>query len=160
MDVFLKKMRNIKIEDAICVKITIYKDYHADEVIYYRNKLPARIVSKWRWYFEYVAARVKVSNPRRKVELFIGPQTLLQGQEYIDARRATLLQAKKSKMKQLQNTPINDDLFSFGRQEQDRKIQNVQGEIDALERGEFNYYVPPEYINVVKKWITHKTNKI
>lgn len=37
MDVFLKKMRNIKIEDAICVKITIYKDYHADEVIYYRN---------------------------------------------------------------------------------------------------------------------------
>lgn len=95
MDVFLKKMRNIKIEDAICVKITIYKDYHADEVIYYRNKLPARIVSKWRWYFEYVAARVKVSNPRRKVELFIGPQTLLQGQEYIDARRATLLQAKK-----------------------------------------------------------------
>lgn len=85
MDVFLKKMRNIKIEDAICVKITIYKDYHADEVIYYRNKLPARIVSKWRWYFEYVAARVKVSNPRRKVELFIGPQTLLQGQEYIDA---------------------------------------------------------------------------
>lgn len=143
-----------KIEDALCVKITIYKGCHADEVIYYRNKLPMRIVSQWRWYFEYIAALVKVSNPRRKVELFIGPQTLLQGQEYIDARRVTLLRAKKSKMKQLQNTPINDDLFSFGRQVQDGKIQAVQGEIDALERGEFNYYVPPEYINSIKKWIT------
>ena len=39
-------------------------------------------------------------------------------------------------------------------------MQNVQGEIDALERGEFNYYVPPEYINTIKRWITHKTNKI
>lgn len=143
-----------QLADAICVKITIYKGYQADEVIYYRNKLPMRIVSQWRWYFEYLAALVKVSNPKRKVELFIGPQTLLQGQEYIDARRVTLLRAKKSKMKQLKNTPINDDLFSFGQQEQDRKIQNVQGEIDALERGEFNYYVPPEYINAIKKWIT------
>lgn len=143
-----------KIEDALCVKITIYKGCHADEVIYYRNKLPMRIVGQWRWYFEYIAALVKVSNPRRKVELVICNQTLLQGQEYIDARRVTLLRAKKSKMKQLQNTPINDDLFSFGRQAQDVEIQAVQGEIDALERGEFNYYVPPEYINSIKKWIT------
>lgn len=43
-------------EDTICIKITIYKGCHADEVIYYRNKLPIRIVSQWRWYFEYIAA--------------------------------------------------------------------------------------------------------
>lgn len=54
-------------EDTICIKITIYKGCHADEVIYYRNKLPIRIVSQWRWYFEYIAARVKVNNPKRKV---------------------------------------------------------------------------------------------
>lgn len=153
-------MKKINGEDAICIKITIYKGYHPDEVIYYRNKLPMRIVNQWRWYFEYIAALVKVSNPRRKVELIICNQTLLQGQEYIDARRATLLRAKKSKIKQLQNTPINDDLFSFTRQSHNEKMQSVQSEIDALERGEFNYYVPPEYINTIKKWITHKTNKI
>lgn len=147
-------MKKIKGEDAICIKITIYKGYHPDEVIYYRNKLPMRIVNQWRWYFEYITALVKVNNPRRKVELVICNQTLLQGQEYIDARRATLLRAKKSKIKQLQNTPINDDLFSFTRQSHNEKMQNVQGEIDALEQGEFNYYVPPEYINTIKKWIT------
>lgn len=142
------------VEDAICVKITIYKGVHADKVIYYRNKLPMRIVSQWRWYFEYIAARVKVCNPRRKVELFIGPQTLLQGQEYIDARSITLLRAKESKLKKMQDTVINDDLFSFARQDQDNKMQDVQAEIDALKRGEFNYYVPPEYINTIKEWIT------
>ena len=113
-----------------------------------------RIVNQWRWYFEYITALVKVNNPRRKVELVICNQTLLQGQEYIDARRVTLLRAKKSKIKQLQNTPIDDDLFSFTRQSHNEKMQNVQGEIDALERGEFNHYVPPEYINTIKKWIT------
>lgn len=144
-------MKKIQGEDAICIKITIYKGYHPDEVIYYRNKLPMRIVSQWKWYFEYLAALVKVHNPRRKVELTICAQTLLQGQEYINARRATLLRAKKSKIKQLQNTSINDDLFSFTRQSHNEKMQNVQDEIDALERGEYNYYIPPEYINNIKK---------
>lgn len=71
-----------------------------------------------------------------------------------DTERVTLLRAKKSKIKQLQDTPIDDDLFSLTRQSHNEKMQNVQGEIDALERGEFNYYVPPEYINTIKKWIT------
>ena len=43
--------------------------------------------------------------------------------------------------------------FGFARDEQDRKIQAVQGEINALKRGEFNYYIPPTYINKIKKWI-------
>lgn len=42
-----------------------------------------RIVSKWKWYFEYLAALVKVNNPRNRVELTIGAQDLLQGKEYI-----------------------------------------------------------------------------
>lgn len=37
--------------------------------------------------------------------------------------------------------------------ERDAKIASVQAEIDALERGEFNYYVPPTYINKIKEWL-------
>ena len=140
-------------DNQICVKIVIYKGCNDGEVIYYRNKLPMWIIEQWRWYFDYLAALIKVSNPRRKVELTICAQILKQGQEYIDEKRETLLRAKKSRLNKLKNTPIQEDFFGFARNEQNRKIQAVQGEINALERGEFNYYVPPTYINKLKKWI-------
>lgn len=140
-------------DNQICVKIVIYKGCNDGEVIYYRNKLPMWIIEQWRWYFDYLAALTKVNNPRRKVELTICAQTLKQGQEYIEEKSKTLLRAKTSKLKELQNTPVQDDIFGFARDEQYRKIKAVQGEIDALERGEFNYYVPPTYINKLKKWI-------
>ena len=140
-------------DNQICVKITIRKGCNDWEVIYYRNKLPMWIIKQWRWYFEYLAALVKINNPRKKVELIICVQTLKQGQEYIEGKSETLLRAKTAKLKKLQNTPVQDDFFGFARDEQDRKIKAVQGEIDALKRGEFNYYVPPTYINKIKKWI-------
>lgn len=141
------------IDNQICVKITIRKGVCDYDVIYYRNKLPLWVVEQWRWYFDYLAALVKVNNPRLKVELTICAQTLKQGQEYIEEKTKTLLRAKKAKLKRLKNTPVQDDLFNYASKEQDRKIQAVQGEIDALNRGEFNYYVPPTYINSIKKWI-------
>lgn len=140
-------------DNQICVKISIRKAWSDWEVIYYRNKLPMWIIEQWRWYFEYLAALVKVNNPRKKVELIICVQTLKQGQEYIEEKSKTLLRAKTAKLKKLQNTPVQDDFFGFARDKQDRKIKAVQGEIDALERGEFNHYVPPTYINKIKKWI-------
>jgi hypothetical protein len=111
------------------------------------------IIEQWRWYFDYLAALVKVNNPRLKVELTVCAQTLKQGQEYIEEKSRTLLRAKKSKLKKLQNTPVQNDFFNFAKDEQDRKIKAVQGEINAIERGEFNYYVPPTYINRIKNWI-------
>lgn len=59
------------IENPICVKITIFKGHHADEVVYYRNKLSVSMIEKWRWYFEYLAALIKVNNPLRKTEQVI-----------------------------------------------------------------------------------------
>lgn len=141
------------IDNQICVKIIIYRSCNDGEVIYYRNKLPMWIIDQWRWYFEYLAALVKVNNPRRKVELIICAQTLKQGQEYIEEKSKTLLRAKKSKLKKLQNAPVYNDFFNFAKEEQDEKIKAIQGEINALERGEFNYYVPPTYINRIKNWI-------
>ncbi len=140
-------------DNQLCVKITIRKDCNDWEVIYYRNKLPMWIIEQWRWYFDYIAALVKVSNPRLKVELTVCAQTLKQGQEYIEEKTKTLLRAKKSKLKRLQNTPVQDDLFHFHRERLDKVIQDLQEAIRALELGVFNYYVPPTYINKLKNWI-------
>ena len=74
-------------------------------------------------------------------------------EEYIEEKSKTLLKAKRTKLKTLQNKPVQNDLFNYAKQEQDSKIQTVQSEINALEQGEFNYYVPPTYINRIKEWI-------
>lgn len=137
----------------ICVKIMVYEGFYVEEVVYYRNKLPMWIVEQWKWYFEYLAARIKVRHPRRKVELVICVQNLLQGQEYIDAKTASFLKAKKSHLKRLQERPMVPDLFGSNQIARDEKIKALTAEIEALERGEFNYYVPQTYINNIKEWI-------
>lgn len=137
----------------ICVKITIYKGSHADEVVYYRNKLPFEIAEKWKWYFEYIAALVKVNNPKRKVELAMCVQTLLQGQEYIEAKSKTMLRAKRGLLNRLKQGVVDEDLFGFNQQRNEEKRKRIENEIAALERGEFNYYVPQTYINKIKQFI-------
>lgn len=137
----------------ICVKIMVYDKCHVDEVVYYRNKLPMWIVEQWKWYFEYMAARIKVRHPRRKVELVICAQTLLQGEEYIKVKSASLLKAKKSRLTKLIERPVAADLFGFSQEVRNKKIEALRAEIKALERGEFNYYVPQTYINNIKEWI-------
>lgn len=131
----------------------VYGKCHVDEVVYYRNKLPMHIVEQWKWYFEYVAARIKVKHPRRKVELVICAQTLLQGEEYIEAKTLSLLKSKRNMLKRLQERPVTPDLFGFNQEARQEKIEKCAKEIDALERGEFNYYVPQTYINNLKEWV-------
>ena len=96
----------------ICVKITVYKGYHADRVVYYRGQISIDMLEKWRWYFEYLAARIKVKHPRRKVELTICPQTLPLGDEYVQEKIKNLLRHRRSKLQKLINTPVASDLFS------------------------------------------------
>ena len=48
---------------------------------------------------------------------------------------------------------IEDDLFSMAKADNEAKIESVRREIEALERGEFNYYVPPTYINKIKLYL-------
>ena len=146
-------MTEIKEEPQICVKIMVYNKCHVEEVVYYRNKLPMWGVEQWRWYFEYLAARFKVSHPRRKVELVICAQTLLQGDEYIKEKTASLLKSKTSRLKRLIESPTANDLFGFCALDRQNKISSIRSDIKALERGEFNYWVPPTYINNIKAWI-------
>lgn len=139
---------------GIAVKINIYKGSWVEEVIYYRYNQPLQFVQRWMWYFEYLAALVKVHNPHRKVELIICSQdNMLCGEDYISEKTKNLLRAKKRKLKQTRHGYYEDDLFGFTKAERENKLSDIQEEIDALERGEFRYYVPPTEINNIKKWI-------
>lgn len=141
----------MKYKDGVAVKIVIYSGYLAEETIYYRYDMPMRIVEKWKWYFEYLAAIVKRANPRRKVELIIcAQQDCLCGADYVSERTKNLLRAKNIKLKKLCMGEIEDDLFSMAKADNEAKIESVRREIEALERGEFNYYVPHIYINKIK----------
>ncbi len=142
-----------KIDNQIFVKISVYNGTHVDKVVYYRNKLPVFIVEKWRWYFEYLAARIKVKHPRRKVELTICPQTLLQGDEFVQEKIKNLLRHRRSRLKKLIESPVETDLFSLNADERQREINQVKSEIESLEKGEYNGYIPPVYINEIKNWI-------
>lgn len=42
------------------------------KVVYYRSDMTSEQFMKWKWYFEYRAAKYKVLNPREKVELLTG----------------------------------------------------------------------------------------
>lgn len=139
------------------VKITVYKSLTlADEVVYYRSNLSLDFVNNWKWYFEYLAALVKVYNPYRPVKTVICQQDLLIGKEYISQKSITLLRAKKSRLKKLQSTTSESDLFGADQRKRDEKTLLLQDEIEALERGEFNYWYPVDYINKVKKWTSNK----
>ena len=143
-----------KTQSGVAVKINIYSGCWIEEVIYYRYNQPLQFVERWKWYFEYLAALVKVHNPHRKVELIICAQSdVLCGADYISDKTKTLLRAKKSKLKKMVTGRYEDDLFGFAKVEHDNKISDIQEEIDALDRGEFRYHIPPTEINNIKKWI-------
>lgn len=145
------------------VKITIsMKNYPiVEEVVYYRGNMNVQQAYKWRWYFEYLAALVKVANPHRKVNLItIDDNDLLLGEEYKQKKIKTLLSARKGQLKKLQNTIIEDDLFGIKSAEHAEKIAKKKEEVEKLERGEFDGWVPSTYKNTIKKWINHETKRI
>ncbi len=125
-----------------------------DEVVYYRADLKMSLALRWSWYFEYLAALVKVKHPKRKVNLIITrkPDELKLGDEYIAEKTKTLLKAKRGQINRLTKDSTTD-LFGFADSDRQEKIGKIQSEIDALERGEFPYYYPVERKNVIKKWI-------
>lgn len=60
------------------VKISVSSETnysHIDDVVYYHSGMSADFVQRWLWFFEYLAARVKVANPKRKVVFYKGHKT-------------------------------------------------------------------------------------
>lgn len=142
-----------------CAKITISMLQNPgipEEVVYYNGNLPLDICVRWKWYFEYLASLVKVANPKRRVEFYCGRQDLPLGQDYIEVKTKTLLKGKRSQLSKL-DKQVDDDLFGFTSEAREKKRQRIMKEIEELESGVFRYYVPPVYINKLRKWLHTRT---
>ena len=126
---------------------------HIDDVVYYRSGMAPDFVTKWRWYFDLLAALVKVANPRRRVEVWSGPVDIMLGDEWHQHRRQAMLKSRNIKLKQLRNLTPSNDLFGFSQQEHDLRVSEVKRQIELLERDEFPIADFPEYINKIKDYI-------
>lgn len=138
------------------IKITLYKGYHPDEVVYYRYDFPPMLLSRWRWYFEYIAALVKVKHPHEKVELYINQnkEGFRAGELYIEKKRNSLLSHKKGQLRKLEGERVkDDDLFGTKEAMRMEKIERVRREINELESGQVNFWYPPTYKNIIKRYI-------
>ena len=142
-----------------CAKIAISMLQYpgiTEEVVYYNGNLPLDMCVRWKWYFEYLASLVKVANPKRRVEFYCGRQNLPLGQDYIEVKTKTLLKGKRSQLSKL-DKQLDDDLFGFTSEAREKKRQRILKEIEELESGVFRYYVPPVYINKLRKWLHTRT---
>lgn len=138
------------------VKIAVSSNtdyFHIDDVVYYRSGMSPDFVTRWLWYFEYLAALVKVKNPRRKVEFVRGPQDILLGKEWHEYRRSVLIKSRQTKLKKLEKGVVDDDLFGFKSQDNEAEKAKVKAQLDALDRDEFPIPEFPEYINKIKQYV-------
>lgn len=142
---------------CVC-KITISEVWsytHFASTIYYRSGMSPDFVGRWRWYFDYLVALVKVHHPHRNVRLYCGPldDDIKLGKDWHEYRRNTMLNTARRKVAQLETANIDLDLFGFSTKEHERKLAEQKALVEALEND--TYPIPdfPEYINLIKKFL-------
>jgi len=149
-------------EKLFTVKMTVSMRGHPgipEETIYYRQKLPLDLLCRYKWYFEWLAALVKAAHPHRRVVLEYFGTTSPCGQDYIDVMLPKRLAAKRRELAKW-TRERQDDLFGFASSRAGEKTENVRKEISLLEQGVYTGpYVPPPYINEIRRWAKRKTDK-
>lgn len=139
---------------VVKISVSTAENYtHIDDVVYYRSGMSPDFVSRWMWFFEYIAARVKVAHPRRRVDLFHGPSDILLGKAWHDYRRQALLKSRKIKLKQLLKKTPDGDLFGFAIADYNQRISDVKFQITELESDDYPISDFPEYINKIKEYL-------
>lgn len=146
-----------RIEFVAKITISEANGCHVEDVVYYRRGLSFDMVVRWQWYFQYLAARVKVDNPRRVVRCFIGRTDMLTTEEYIEWKRANLIKAQKAKITRLKNNLPQWDLFGYNRTEWLESVEKAERRLADLQAGETDFYVMPEYANRLKKWLKYQS---
>lgn len=77
------------------VKIIAGSQQGLAQTVYFKDGLRFELVSKWKWYFEYREALIKVANPKHYVNLSIVKYEYLSNEEAeIKARKNTITSKK------------------------------------------------------------------
>lgn len=143
------------VENHIAATIRMFdkSNLYCERVIYIRGNMSVDFALRWRWFFEYLAALVKVRNPHRRVELSFGNQGCLLGDEWREYRTACLLRHRKNKLKNLLSHVPSGDLFGFSMADYLDEVKKVKADIKSLEDGSFPIPDFPEYRNEIKSWL-------
>ena len=75
------------------------------------------------------------------------------GNEWHEYRRNVMIRTCNTKLKKLEKGVVNDDLFHFASQDNDKKISEVRTKLESLEKDEFPIPAFHEYINKIKNYI-------
>lgn len=89
---------NNKIEKRFYVKISFNEKGYAalKETVYFRNEMTIDFFLKWKWYFEYRVALIRVKNPRSFIELSYEPyEYILPKDKYKEKVKSNYISAKR-----------------------------------------------------------------
>lgn len=75
------------------------------------------------------------------------------GKEWHEYRRSVLIKSAQKRIKKLEEGVVDDDLFHFKSQDNERMKEAEHAKIEALEKDEFKFAEFPEQINTIRKWI-------
>ena len=93
------------IEKRFFVKIVFNPEkgaYHPSETAYYRDDMSLNFLMRWKWYFEYQAALLRVRNPHAFIELSSGPYDYVLPEDEYRQKLYNLLLAAKRKLSEYQ----------------------------------------------------------
>ena len=75
------------------------------------------------------------------------------GSEWHEYRRNVMMKSCTTKLKKLEKGVVDDDLFHFKSQDNERKIEEVKAKFSSLEKDDYPIPSFPEYINKIKNYI-------
>lgn len=144
---------------VVKIAISSVSYFHMDDVVYYRSGMTPDFVVRWRWFFDYLAALVKVNNPHRNVVFYTGPQSedIRLGKEWYEHRKAVMLKTANRVVNRLKAMPVESDLFGYNASDRDRQLEEWTNKIALLEADKYPIPGFPEYINKVKEYVRYAT---
>lgn len=113
------------------------------QTVYFRDELSFELFQKWKWYFEYRAALLRVQNPKCCIELHYGSYDYIPDAQARAKRTKDILTARKAKYTKAHNQlcnirnnhnslfPIEDDKYYI---EALKKVHQLKMEIRQLEQ--------------------------
>jgi hypothetical protein len=91
-------------EIRLFVKILFTPRYQAlAEVVYFRNDMTVEFYQRWKWYFEYRAALIKVQNAKSIVTIQQGSYPYILPKDELIKKLESKIRSKKAKIVEFEN---------------------------------------------------------
>ena len=124
------------------------REKHICEAVpYYHRLLPYDIVTRYKWYFEYMVARIKVKHPKRRVIIQYIEDKLPTKEEQITKKRNDLLRAK------IYNIMKNNEKKS--KKILDMELEKLKKELESYQKNIFDFNIFDFTVDFIP---AHRTN--